>query len=205
MSVISGHEVESVIKRMRWKAHFFLKGDKISDLNNPFGLLSNKTPPTILEMKSFENDVINLIKNIKFRNAENQFQISLANDLKRINSSPNIFVFADKTRNIYETSLDTYNKLMHDNITKRYKHGSEGTISQIGDELKHISSNLGIGDRIEQMKKREAFISLKDHKENFENNPKCRVINPAKSESGKLSKIILDKINSNLRKTLKCN
>ncbi len=35
------------------------------------------------------------------------------------------------------------------------------------------------------------FISLKDHKENFENNPKCRLINPAKSESGKLSKIIL--------------
>ena len=26
------------------------------------------------------------------------------------------------------------------------------------------------------MKKREAFISLKDHKENFENNPKCRLL-----------------------------
>ena len=138
-------------------------------------------------MKPFENDVINLIENIKFRNAENQFQISLANDLKKINSSPNIFVFADKTRNIYETLLDTCNKLMHDSITKAYKHGSEGTISQIDDELKHISNNLGIGDRIEQMKEREAFISLKDHKENFENNPKCRLINPAKSESGKLS------------------
>ncbi len=55
-------------------------------------------------------------------------------------------VFADKTRNIYETSLDTYNKTMHDNITKAYKHGSEGTISQIDDELKHISNNLGIGE-----------------------------------------------------------
>ncbi len=198
-------KVENVLKRMRWKAHFFLKGDKISDQNNPFGLPSNKTPPTILEMKSFENDVINLTENIKFRNAENQFQISLANDSKKINSSPNIFVFADKTRNIYETSLDTYNKLMHDNITKAYKHGSEGTISQIDNELKHISNNLGIGDRIEQMKKCEAFISLKDHKENVENNSKCRLINPAKSESGKLSKIILDKINSNLRKILNLN
>ncbi len=94
---------------------------------------------------------------------------------------------------------------MHDNITKAYKHGSEGTISQINNELKHISNNLRIGDRIEQMKKREAFISLKHHKENFENNPKCRLINPAKSESGKLSKIILDKINSNLRKILNLN
>ncbi len=24
-------KVENVLKRMRWKAHFFLKGDKISD------------------------------------------------------------------------------------------------------------------------------------------------------------------------------
>ncbi len=93
-------KVENVLKRMRWKVHFFLKGDKISDQNNPFGLPSNKTPPTLLKMKSFENDVINLIENIKFRNAENQLKISLAFakfDLKKINSSPNIFVFADKT------------------------------------------------------------------------------------------------------------
>jgi hypothetical protein len=58
--------------------------------------------------------------------------------------------------------------------------------------LKEISSRLGIGDRIERMKKREAFKSLKDRKENFENNPKCRLINPRKNESGKLSKVILD-------------
>ncbi len=55
------------------------------------------------------------------------------------------------------------------------------------------------------MKKHEAFILLEDHKENFENNPKCQLINPAESESGKLSKITLDKINSNLRKTLNLN
>ena len=72
-----------------------------------------------------------------------------------------MFVFADKTRNIYETSLDTYNKLLHDNITKTYKRGSEGNISEINNELKHIANKLSIGNRIECMKKREAFISLK--------------------------------------------
>ena len=44
------------------------------------------------------------------------------------------------------------------------------------------------------MKKREAFISLKDHKENFENNLKCRLMNPAKSDPRKISKSILDKL-----------
>ena len=55
------------------------------------------------------------------------------------------------------------------------------------------------------MKKREAFISLKDHKENFENNPKCRLINPAKSDSGKISKLILDKVNTHLRTIFNVN
>ena len=49
------------------------------------------------------------------------------------------------------------------------------------------------------MAKMQAFISLKDHKENFENHPKCRLINPAKSELGKVSKVFRDQINSNLR------
>ena len=129
----------------------------------------------------------------------------MANDLKKINSSNNIFIFADKTRNIYETSLDTYDKLHHDNITKTYKHGSEDIISEIDSELKRISNKMNIGDRIEQMKKHEAFITLKDHKETFENNPKCRLINPAKNESGRLSKIILDRINSSLRQSLTLN
>ena len=198
-------KVESVLKRMRWKAHFFLKGEKSQEKTNFFGLPSNKTPPTILELKAFEEDVLKIIENIKFRDTKNNFQESLASDLKKINTSENMFVFADKTRNIYETSLETYNKLLHDNITKTYKRGSEDNISEIDSELKHIADNLSIGNRIECMKKREAFISLKDHKENFENNPKCRLINPAKSDSGKISKLILDKINTQLRTILNVN
>jgi hypothetical protein len=38
-------KVESVIKRMRWKANFFLKGDKNSNESDYFGLPSTKTPP----------------------------------------------------------------------------------------------------------------------------------------------------------------
>ena len=198
-------KAESVLKRMRWKAHFFLKGEKSQENTRNFGLSSNKTPPTVLELKPFEEDVIKLLETIKFRDTKDYFQDTLANDLKKINSSDKMFVFADKTRNIYETSLDTYNKLLHDNITKTYKHGSEENISKINNELNHIANKLSIGNRIECMKKREAFISLKDHKENFQNNPKCRLINPAKSDSGKISKSILDKLNTKLRTILNVN
>jgi hypothetical protein len=55
------------------------------------------------------------------------------------------------------------------------------------------------------MAKREAFVTLKDHKENFDSHPKCRLINPAKSELGKVSKVILDAINNNIRSIIKVN
>ena len=39
-----------------------------------------------------------------------------------------------------------------------------------------------------------AFITLKDHKANFKNNTKCRLINPSKSEVGLVSKHYLSSI-----------
>jgi hypothetical protein len=50
------------------------------------------------------------------------------------------------------------------------------------------------------MARRNAFITLKDHKENLDSNPKCCLINPLKSELGMVSKIILD--NNKIRSTL---
>ena len=55
------------------------------------------------------------------------------------------------------------------------------------------------------MPHRQAFISLKDHKENFENNPRCRLINPAKNNLGLISKQILDRINSTIRSKTNSN
>ena len=71
--------------------------------------------------------------------------------------------------------------------------------------LKHIADNLSIVNRIECMKKRKACISLKDHKENFENNPKCRLINAAKIDPGKIGKLILDKVKTHVRTILNVN
>ena len=61
-------------------------------------------------------------------------------------------------------------------------------------EDKKIASKLGIDDRVYKTSKREAFITLKDHKPNFKNNPKFRLLNPTKQELGKVSKQKLEKI-----------
>ena len=55
------------------------------------------------------------------------------------------------------------------------------------------------------MARRQAFISLKDHKENFLNNLKCRLINPAKNNLGLISKQILDRINNSIRSKTNAN
>jgi hypothetical protein len=54
-------------------------------------------------MKAFEEDLINMTENIEFRKVTDTFLDSSEDDLKKIKSSPNAFVFADKTRNVYET------------------------------------------------------------------------------------------------------
>ena len=43
-----------------------------------------------------------------------------------------------------------------------------------------------------------SFVNLKDHKENFANRPTTRLINPSKNKMGRISKHILDQINTKL-------
>ena len=55
-------------------------------------------------------------------------------------------------------------------------------------EAQHIAHELKLNGRVESCFKRNAFITLKIQKRNVQNHPKCRIINPAKSEVGKISK-----------------
>ena len=53
--------------------------------------------------------------------------------------------------------------------------------------------------------KHNCFVTLKDHKPNFQNNPTARPFNPSKNELGRISKTISDKINVNLCNSLHLN
>ena len=187
--------IESVIIRMRWKAHFFLNGDNTTIGSETFRLNSKKSAPHIDELNAFEEDLVGMVENIKFRNVNNQFLSTLANDAKKINSSPNV----DKTRNIYVMKPDKYKQLLTKNVTAIYKLGNEKLLDEINQELKTVASDLHVEERIETMARKPAFISLEDHKENFENNTKPHLINSAKSNLGKVSKAILDGTNISIR------
>ena len=188
------------MRRMRWKAIFF-ENEKAGASKITYGFKTNKAPDKMELLNPFENDLYNLISNIQFNPRRNTFQRQLACDVKEISTSKNVLVSADKSTNLYSMSRESYKKLLNDNITKNYKKSCDDTKNKIDREGKGIASKLELDDRMEIYAEREAFITLKDHKENFQSKPTCRLINPAKTEIGIVSKQLVEKINRNVRES----
>ena len=86
-----------------------------------------------------------------------------------------------------------------ENVTKSYKRADSNICHDINLEAKEIATERKIADKVERMAKKEAFITLKDHKDDFNINPKCSLINPPKSELGKVSKTIIENINNKVK------
>ena len=116
-------------------------------------------------------------------------------DIDKIKKSNEIIVKADKTCNMYKMTKAEYNKLLLNNITDNYKKSDKDVLNEINQEAKEIAKDLELDDRINRLPTRNAYITLKDHKENFCLKPKCRLINPTKSEIGKISKVLLERVN----------
>ena len=115
-------KIESVMKRIRWKAYFYLnKETQEKQQKNTFGFKSRHHPPQCNLLEEFEKDVFDIIKSIKFRKVRNKLQEELKEDLSKIRKSRNIFVFADKTNNVYEMKSEDHEKLILQNITKTYQ------------------------------------------------------------------------------------
>ena len=147
--------------------------------------ISWRISPAIQEMTDFENDLQQMIKNVEFRQITNNFQGKLKNDIDHIKKSNKIFVFADKSRNIYEVQQEEYKKLLKENITKSYKKSNLAKLYNISKNARKITEKLPISDRLEKMQETEAYITIKDHKESFSNKILCCLINPSKSSVGK--------------------
>ena len=82
-------------------------------------------------------------------------------------------------------------------ITSTYKKANGNIKKRINVKGKQIVNKSfdNIIERMDVNTDSSYFITIKDHKENFLNHPKVRLINPAKNELGRISKTILDNIN----------
>jgi len=193
---------------MRWKAFFFLNNqDTDETTRQTYGFKSKRSPPHVNELNEFEDCMQNLIQRIEFRtdHQPSNLQRKLANDLKEIREDKHIYVKADKTTNHYKTEPKDYVTLVHKNVTKAYKKTNQNVPNVITSVDKKVAEKLGLDDRIEVSANRDSFITMKDHKPDFLNNPTCQLINPSKSEIGIISKQILDNINKKVINATKVN
>ena len=85
---------------------------------------------------------------------------------------------------------EQYKIILTNNVMKTYQKSELSTQLNIHREAKAIYKTLQLEKKMESYAERPAFISLKDHKENFKHNTKCR-INPTKGEVGIVSKKFL--------------
>ena len=65
-----------------------------------YGFKSRKCPSVVKELVHFEEDSKLMIRNIQYRNIKNKFAKKLADDAKVIKSAKELFLNADKSRNI---------------------------------------------------------------------------------------------------------
>ena len=116
----------SVFSRIRTECRYLLRPNHSVRIRENTG---QKTPRQVKELIPFENDLVELITNIKFRKIKNTFHEKLKEDIKLIKDSHKTVTFATRP----QICMD------------------------------------------------DSFITIKDHKENFNNHPTVRLINPAKN------------------------
>ena len=94
---------------MRWKTLQF-QGKLESDNKETYGFKSRKCPNGVDKLSKFEDDLMLMIKNIEFRNVNNNFQDRLKNDISEVRNTEKVIIPADKTRNLYKMEKEDYNK-----------------------------------------------------------------------------------------------
>ena len=86
-------------------------------------------------------------------------------------------------------------------MTKHYRVSDKSAYDNVNQAAKEIANKLDSDpvEGMETMANQDEYLTLKDHKENFENRLSNRLIKPVKSEMGKVSKRVFEGINAQIR------
>ena len=192
-------KMEKFLGRIRWKLFWFRNQEARKEKLETYGFNSTRYPPTSKELRGFEMDMMELISKIEMKYWTNSLQEQMMEDKQKIRASAEIIIQADKTGNFYQVSPSVYRKSLANNITKDYKKVEMFELEKINQEAASIAKKMRIDDRVDGMGLNQGFITVKDHKPNFPNRLDCRLINPCKSQIGRISKKILEDINTRVR------
>ena len=129
-----------LVERMRWKVNFFdenaNEGNQQERRKFDEVFKTSKSAPVIKELEQFENELYGMVTNIKFRKYSNSLMEKMREDLEQIESSDCVFVFADKTLNMYKMKTEQYNKLLIENVTSKYEKAADNMIEKMDREAR---------------------------------------------------------------------
>ena len=152
--------------------------DRINDWagGEKFGFPSLKHPGTEQQLKQLELRLKSLVRDIEFRNFTDEFQDKLKRDVRMIKEAPKLIIEADKNANYYQLSEEEYQELITPSIHKDYKKAAEQDLRGAVEQQKKVIEGYDLGDRVMKTQARPARATLKDHKDNFQEDPKIRLI-----------------------------
>ena len=195
---------EVFMKKAEWRLQKFLHPEKFIT-KETYKFNSLKNPPKAPELKAFRRDFLNSIRNIEFVEKHNPFQNKLKEEIDQINDNANVIIAADKTSNHYEMPKHEYVNFVKKAVHKEYKKESVTNVNKVNTAHKNIVRKLDINDRVFRTVEKESFVTMKDHKPDFQNAPKTRLLSSTKCEVGRISHIILSKIVKVVREKSKLN
>ena len=106
--------------------------------------------------------------------------------------------FVGKTAVLYRLIKEKHVKLLYFAVKSKYGKVANKMKDKINNEGKRTLKYKEVVKRLQINDDSNCFITMKDHKKNFENKPSLRLINPAKNQIERISKAILHKIKSQL-------
>ena len=109
------------IKKMHWRAIFFINNNTRATEDHKQGfsydLKSGRSPPQVKDLIQFEDDLVRIVKELKFPKVRNNFQKMLREDMKQVQTSNKTLTPTDKTSSMYRLNKNDSQTLLRNVIT----------------------------------------------------------------------------------------
>ena len=145
--------IEIFIQKMRCRTIIFINNNKkaAQDYKQGFsyGLKNGRSPPQVKDLIQFEDNLVRIVKQLKFCKVENNFQKILREHMKEVQTSKKAVTPADKTSNMYKLNKNEYQNLLRNAITRTYKKANESIGTKINKEDITFAKQADTLDKVE--------------------------------------------------------
>ena len=159
-------KVEIFIKKMHWRAIFFISNNKkaTDDYKEGFnyGFKSGRRPPQVIDLIQFADDLVRIVKQLKFCKVKNYLQKTIRADMKQVQTSKKTLTPGGKTSNMYRLHENDHQNLLRNPITTSYKKANTNIGTKINKEGMKFAKQANILDKIEIHGAGNSFITLKE-------------------------------------------